>query len=122
MKYRYEFYVNVTQLDNGSGGPGPYKTRLPYFDPYTDTDTMVLCWAGEVEADSIEHATNLCWELLNRDDRPTGNICPSMSIGDVLVFETPDGPVGMACEWSGWRQVKPPTNIDPRSWKQAANY
>ncbi len=52
----------------------------------------------------------------NRDDRPDGQLCPSMSIGDVVMF----GEVAMSVDGIGFARV----DVDPgdlivdRSWRQ----
>ena len=55
----------------------------------------------------------------NRDDRPDGQLCPSMSIGDVVMF----GEVAMSVDGIGFARV----DVDPgdlivdRNWQQVVD-
>ena len=49
-------------------------------------------FAGVFQADSLEGL----WDLLNRDDRPTAQICRSMCVGDIAVVAEADSSPGEA--------------------------
>lgn len=49
-------------------------------------------FAGVFQADSLEGL----WDLLNRDDRPTAQICRSMCVGDIAVVAAAEGTPGEA--------------------------
>jgi len=70
-------YTNYTNLDAG------------YWRPYEPGDRLVKGWTGDVEVVAELTATQTL-ELLfarhNHDDRPDGRLCPSMSIGDVVII------------------------------------
>lgn len=58
---------------------------------YRPGDTIVAGWTGSVEIDNPStingvRLTEHVFEIHNRDDRPDGQICPSMSVGDVVMF------------------------------------
>jgi hypothetical protein len=68
-----------------------------------------------VEADSAEGAAQVAWEIGNAPWEPTDYLgqkwdhtkVRSMSSGDVVVVETPDGHVGYLCLSIGWTTVEP---------------
>jgi hypothetical protein len=53
---------------------------------YQPGDSLVRGFAGVVDAESIADASALLFARHNRDDRPDGQIAPSMSVGDVIEF------------------------------------
>jgi hypothetical protein len=85
------------------------------FFGYEPGDRMILGWEGETPAGDSEDVLERLYVLLNRDDRPTGRICHSMSIGDVVVL---DGQA-WACAREGWVKAEAPTNILNRTWSEA---
>jgi hypothetical protein len=87
-------YTNYTNID------------ACFLRPYQPGDRLVRGWSGEIP-DSIDckHAAEAVFELHNRDDRPDGQMCPSMSVGDVVVV----GEVALSVDQRDWKQV----NIDP---------
>lgn len=115
--YRYIFYTNIHNLLNEPEG----LDDVTMWTGYQPHHVVSESWYGQVEADDLFDAAEQVFTMLNAPDRPTGVICPSMSVGDVVVLHTPDGPVGMACEHLGFRQVPAPENIDARSWAEVAH-
>jgi len=68
-------YTNYTNMDT-------------FFRAYEPGDRLVKGWEGEVEAsDDLRGTLDRIFARHNRDDRPDGQLCPSMSIGDVVVLE-----------------------------------
>lgn len=112
--YRYRFYTNVQNLVCEPRG----MNDVTYWRGYLSDDRVTLSYEGEVEVDSslIVDAAEAAFEFLNRDDRPTGQTCPSASVGDVFVFETPDGDVGMCVDALGVSLCFAPKNIDERPY------
>ena len=53
-------------------------------------DRLVRGWSGVVVASwsgaGLEAVAEAVFARHNRDDRPDGELCPSMSVGDVIVF------------------------------------
>ncbi len=56
---------------------------------YEPGDRLIEGWSGSITVDPTDDAYAIAERLFvrhNRDDRPDGQLCPSMSIGDVVVF------------------------------------
>lgn len=123
MIFTYQRYVNV-QMDTG-GRPATHM-RFDAASAYCDGDSLVLAFAGTTEAETISEARERVFSIHNHDDRPDGQVAPSMSVGDVVVLgvDAPDVAqaavesytLAFACERTGWSAVRVPTNIDPRPW------
>ena len=87
---------------------------------YEPGDRLVRGWCDVVAStDPVPRFEVLAEEVFarhNRDDRPDGQLCPSMSIGDVVMF----GEVAMSVDGIGFARV----DVDPgdlivdRSWRQ----
>lgn len=79
-------------------------------DGYTQGDSLVLAFAGEVTPRMSPQATcEFVWALLNRDDRPNGKLARAMCVGDVAVL---GGETAAEGSWwvvtsTGWRQIEP---------------
>jgi hypothetical protein len=74
-------YTNYTNLDARFGRG------------YEPGDRLVKGWTGEIDVTAFEHLDEIAVPILeaifarhNRDDRPDGRLCPSMSVGDVIVI------------------------------------
>lgn len=68
-------YTNYTNMDSR------------FSRPYEPGDRLVRGWSGEVDwHPSVNQMLEVLYERHNRDDRPDGQLCPSMSIGDVVVI------------------------------------
>ena len=99
-------YTNFTNLDAG------------FWRPYEKGDRLVKGWTADfpdgwsLEALFAKH---------NRDDRPDGQLCPSMSVGDVVVITAANGEVG---SWSVASFGFDPVTVDPadlitdRTWTE----
>jgi hypothetical protein len=76
---------------------------------YEPGDRLVRGWCDVVAStDPVPRFEVLAEEVFarhNRDDRPDGQLCPSMSIGDVVVF----GEVAMSVDGIGFARV----DVDP---------
>lgn len=115
MKYRY--LVNVAVDDAGR----PLKhCRFGDDAPVEPTDVFVLGWKGELESEpaTLVHAAEKVFRIHNRDDRPSGQVAPSMSVGDVAVFETIDGAFAMACASEGWQACSVPVLVSDLTWRE----
>jgi hypothetical protein len=103
-------YTNYTNLDSR------------YARPYEPGDRLVRGWTDEISAESFLGATELVLEHLfakhNRDDRPDGQLCPSMSIGDVIVI----GEAAWSITFCGFVavQVDSADLITDRTWREVA--
>ena len=61
----------------------------PFLRGYQPGDVLVAGWAGTVTLDKsldVFAAAERVFVRHNRDDRPDGQLCPSMSTGDVVVI------------------------------------
>lgn len=77
-------YTNYTNID------GDWRSG------YTRGNRLVMGYSGEITPAAIEgidcisepiaYVLEFIFATHNRDDRPDGRLCPSMSIGDVIVL------------------------------------
>lgn len=69
-------YTNYTNLD------------ARFSRHYVPGDRLVRGYTGTIDTDmlAIMDAAERVYARHNRDDRPDGQMCPSMSVGDVIVF------------------------------------
>ena len=92
-------YTNYTNLDSH------------YDRPYEPGDRLVRGWTGIVDQRDVSFANGLreiaedIFARHNMDNRPDGQMCPSMSVGDVIVI----GEVAMSVARTGFEVV----NLDP---------
>lgn len=108
---KYTLLTNVTVDEQGrhpfrgmSGGLG-------------EGEQFVQSWVGEVpEQPTLFHAAEVVFQEQNMDSRPTGRICPSMSVGDVVIFETEQGEQAMFCAGMGFQEVEGPFEVLPTTW------
>ena len=105
-------------------GPVDYQCRTNldagFARPYQPGDRLVKGWSGALEpgpAMSLEAMAAAVFDRHDRDDRPDGQLCPSMSIGDVVMF----GEVALSVGRVGFVAVRvaPGDLITDRSWRQA---
>lgn len=70
-------YINYTNLDSR------------FAHPYQAGDRLVRGWNGTLDDDSAPVAVVLerIFARHNRDNRPDGFLCPSMSVGDVIELD-----------------------------------
>ena len=99
-------YVNFTNMDAGFGRP------------YEQADRLVRGHRGTLEVDGaevVERVAERIFERHNSDDRPDGQLRPSMSVGDVVAI----GEVAVSVDRIGWRRVQldPTDLITDRSWR-----
>lgn len=93
--------------------------------PYQPGDRLVKGWSDDVPAVVPVIATGNPLEMVlataervfmrhNADDRPDGQLCPSMSVGDVVAF----GEVAVSVDRRGFVQVSldPSDLIVDRAW------
>ena len=89
-------YTNYTNLDSR------------YMRPYETGDRLVRGWSGELPTtvgattpERMQSLAEIIFTIHNRDDRPDGQLCPSMSIGDVVII----GEVAMTVDVCGFEVV-----------------
>ena len=95
--------------------------------PYQVGDRLVRGYAGRVEVEASERreapdldvVAEQLFERHNRDDRPDGQLCPSMSVGDVIVI----GEVAVSVASAGFRVVAldPADLIVDRPWRHVVD-
>jgi hypothetical protein len=98
-------YTNYTNLDAG------------FWRPYEKGDRLVKGWEGDVAWQPSSIAMlEVLFARHNRDDRPDGQLCPSMSIGDVVVI----GEVAHSVDNVGFVAVTvdPADLITDRTWTE----
>ena len=61
-----------------------YNNLDGHFLGYMDGHRLVFVMSSPVVAESFAAAADVAWQLHNRDDRPSGQMAPSMSVGDVV--------------------------------------
>ncbi len=88
---------------------------------YEPGDRLVRGWQGEMEPEffdsgNVDFATmaEQVFDWHNRDDRPDGQMCPSMSVGDVVQF----GEVALSVAFMGFTKVSlsPSDLITDQTW------
>ena len=99
-------YANFTNVD------------ARYARPYEPGDRLVLGHRGQIDVDDVSDLDAVAEQLFarhNRDDRPDGQLCPSMSVGDVIVMAE----VAVSVASRGFRVVHPdPADlIVDRPWR-----
>jgi hypothetical protein len=100
-------YTNYTNVDAG------------FVRPYERGDRLVRGHVGTIEVESGDGVTAIAERLFarhNRDDRPDRQLCPSMSVGDVIVI----GEIAVSVAGVGFQQVDVDANdlIVDRSGRQ----
>jgi hypothetical protein len=100
-------HTNYTNVDAG------------YLRPYQPGDRLVRGYSGTIDTDPTEPATAIAERLFvrhNRDDRRDALLCPSMSVGDVVVI----GEIAMSVAGCGFQPVLVDREdvIVDRSWRQ----
>jgi hypothetical protein len=105
-------YTNYTNLDSR------------YMRGYQPGDRLVQGWSDDTLLDGfadrgLETVAEFVFHHHNMDGRPDGQMCPSMSIGDVVVFTIDDIETALTVEAMGFAQVElsPADLITDRSWK-----
>lgn len=108
---RYAILIDMTPDDHyGIPGYGKGLDSIP--------KVTALTWLGDIEAGADdEDALNAIWDRHNRDDRPDGQIGPSLSTGDAVRLDGPNGPRFYAVASVGWTPIEG-VRIDPRSYLQ----
>lgn len=92
--------------------------------PYEPGDRLVRGWADAItipqRADTeVYPLAERVWMRHNADDRPDGQLCPSMSIGDVVMF----GQLALSADRHGFVRVDldPHDLIVDRKWSQVVD-
>ena len=96
--YLATWLANVAGMD-GSGRPA--FSRIGADSAYDPSDAFVVGWSETVDAEHVDEVPEIMWMRHNADDRPSGQTCRSMSMGDVVVV----GEVAYACESLGFRRL-----------------
>jgi hypothetical protein len=100
-------YMNYTNVDAG------------FVRTYEHGDRLVRGHAGTIDVEHADDVTAVAERLFarhNRDDRPDRHLCPSMSVGDVIVI----GEVAVSVAGVGFQRVDLDNNdlIVDRSWQE----
>ena len=100
-------YTNYTNVD------------ARYVDVYEPGNRLVKGYSGTIEVDdptNLHRIAELLFHKHNRDDRPDGRLCPSMSVGDVIVV----GETAVSVASMGWQNVHldPADIITDRTWSE----
>lgn len=100
-------YTNWTNLD------------ARFSEHYQPGHRLVRGWVGTLEVTdptALEEIAERLFRIHNRDDRPDRYLCPSMSVGDVVVI----GEVAISVAGRGWEIVRldPSDLITDRTWSQ----
>jgi hypothetical protein len=90
--------ANVTGMD---GSQRPAYCRFGEDSAYRADDKFVVAWRDEIEAERPEDVPEIMFARHNADNRPSGQTCRSMSVGDVVVV----GETAYACESAGFRAL-----------------
>ena len=85
---------------------------------YEPGDRLIAGWTGTVTVDGPPDAFAIAeriWLRHNRDDRPDGQLCPSMSVGDVVVIAE----TALTVESCGFSivTVDPADVVDTIAWR-----
>ena len=101
-------YTNYTNLDSR------------FARPYEPGDRLVKGWEGDIAVHgNIRGTLEAIFTCHNRDNRPDGQLCPSMSVGDVVVLD-----IGRGASYSvkdvGFVgvQLDPADLITDRTWRE----
>jgi hypothetical protein len=103
-------YTNYTNID------------ASFCRPYEPGDRLVKGWSGEIDmiwiTGGFDEVVEVIYSLHNRDDRPDGRLCPSMSIGDVVIV----GEIAVSVASIGFVRVAvdPADLIVDRTWTEVA--
>jgi len=101
-------YTNYTNIDSH------------FMRAYEPGDRLVRGWTSElpfvVTPELLMETAEVLFMLHNRDDRPDGQLCPSMSVGDVIVI----GETAVSVASFGFEVVQLDANdiINDRTWKE----
>lgn len=102
-------YTNYTNID------------ASYCRPYEPGDRLVKGWTGEIDPRfdcEIQETAEAIFAKHNADDRPDGQLCPSMSIGDVVVIE--ETALSAASMGFVFVTLDPADLITDRTWSEVA--
>lgn len=84
------------------------NTGSAFMRGYERGDPLVRGYSGEIATSMFDHLLDptdaileRIFALHNRDDRPDGRLCPSMSVGDVVIL----GETAWTVLPSGWERV-----------------
>jgi hypothetical protein len=101
-------YTNYTNID------------ASFCRPYEPGDRLVKGWSGDIEVANADFdgLVEVIYAKHNRDDRPDGRLCPSMSVGDVVVI----GETALSVASIGFIRVAvdPADLITDRTWTEVA--
>ena len=116
----------VEHVDGQLGTPRSLGPHAPFVPRQADAgdaiapgDVLIAGWVGTVTLDEsldVFAAAERVWVRHNRDDRPDGQLCPSMSVGDVVVI----GETALTVESCGFSvcSVDASDVIADRTWRQ----
>lgn len=104
----YSIYINVHWTVD--------PTSIPFLSGYKEGQRLVKTWEGvQGSRGDPSVALEFLFEKHNRDDRPDGQVGPSLSVGDVVIL----GDKAHAVTYAGFEEVPMPTNIETeKTWVQ----
>ena len=117
-----DIHLNVTPVVIG----GVLVPGALHFTPARPGDLLVHVGTLEVEAESTETVLEVVFDIGNgMSDEPGDSDTyyelarRSLSVGDVVVIHTPDGPLIRACASAGWDSIENPAayGIIPTPWR-----
>ena len=108
VRYVCGTYTNWTNIDSHFGRA------------YQPGDRLVRGWQGRMSfqpGDDVELIAERLFYRHNMDDRPDGRMCPSMSVGDVIVI----GEVAVSVASLGFQvvQLDAADLITDKTWSEA---
>lgn len=78
-----------------------YTNASTRYGGYEPGEVLIAGWAGTITVDEsldVFAAAERIWVLHNSDDRPDDQLCPALSVGDVVVL----GETTLTVEPAGW--------------------
>jgi hypothetical protein len=91
----------------------------PFMRGYQPGDVLIAGWAGTESLDEsldVFAVAERIWIRHNRDDRPDGQLCPSLSVGDVVVI----GETALTVESAGFSicAIDAADVVEDLSWRE----
>lgn len=113
--YRYEYLENIEPGTRGGKSLAIFE-RYGEQDAYQPGDKVRVAYFGTVDADGFVGAAWTVYQIHNRDDRPTGSYCRSLSNGDIVRVWQGNGEHGdldvyLALQDDGFVRVDRPESV-----------
>lgn len=120
-----DIYLNETPVIVG-GVRLPSGLRCALLSPVQPGELLVHVGTLDVAAESAQAALEVVFDIGNGASDEPGESAAyyafarrSMSVGDVVMIHTPDGPQVSACASAGWDSIEDPAayGIIPAPWR-----